>query len=131
MNTNIFANSKVRKVALGVAGLAFVGGVTAGPAITASFDEGARSMAPVAAVAAEKPSMETLVPDGVQGAQQSVDWNDEQVAALWSWCCYQNDWPMSQARAHPVWVHPWPPSRSWQEHFFHQSQSFTLFEEIK
>ena len=79
MNTNIFANSKVRKVALGVAGLAFVGGVTAGPAITASLDDTARSMAPVAAVAAEKPSMETLVPHGVQGAQQDVDWNAEQV----------------------------------------------------
>ena len=79
MNTNIFANGTVRKAALGIAGLAFVGGVTAGPAITASLDEGARSMAPVAAVAAEKPSMETLVPNGVQGAQRDVDWNAEQV----------------------------------------------------
>nr|MDT0657726.1 hypothetical protein [Micromonospora sp. DSM 115978] len=79
MNTNIFENSKVRKVALGVAGLAFVGGVTAGPAITASLDESARSMAPVAAVAAEKPDMAKLIPFGTQGAQQSVGWNEEQV----------------------------------------------------
>jgi hypothetical protein len=79
MNTTIFENSKVRKVALGVAGLAFVGGVTAGPAITASLDEGVRSMAPTAAMAAEKPDTAKLIPNGVQGAQQSVDWNDEQV----------------------------------------------------
>jgi hypothetical protein len=79
MNTNIFANSKVRRFVLGVAGVAFVGGVTAGPAVTASLDGTAGSMAPVAAVAAEKPSMEALVPHGVQGAQRSVDWNDEQV----------------------------------------------------
>ncbi|MDG4830973.1 hypothetical protein O7627_16895 [Solwaraspora sp. WMMD1047] len=79
MNTNIFENSKVRKVALGVAGLAFVGGVTAGPAVTAALDEGARSMAPVAAVAADKPDTAKLIPNGVQGAQQSVEWNDEQV----------------------------------------------------
>nr|MDT0657734.1 hypothetical protein [Micromonospora sp. DSM 115978] len=79
MNTTIFENSKVRKAALGVAGLAFVGGVTAGPAITASLDEGARSMAPVAAVAAEKPDAAKLTPNGVQGAQQDVDWSEEQV----------------------------------------------------
>jgi hypothetical protein len=79
MNTTIFENSKVRKVALGVAGLAFVGGVTAGPAITATLDEGVRSMAPTAAMAAEKPDTAKLIPNGVQGAQQSVDWNDEQV----------------------------------------------------
>jgi hypothetical protein len=79
MNTNIFENSKVRKVALGVAGLAFVGGVTAGPAVTAALDEGARSMAPTAAVAADKPDSAKLIPNGTQGAQQSVDWNEEQV----------------------------------------------------
>ena len=80
MNTNIFENSKIRKVALGIAGLAFVGGVTVGPAITASLDDTARSMAPVAALAAEKPEMAKLVPHGVQGAQQDVDWNAEQKA---------------------------------------------------
>jgi hypothetical protein len=80
MNTTIFENSKVRKVALGVAGLAFVGGVTAGPAVTAALDEGARSMAPTAAVAADKPDTAKLVPNGVQGAQQDVEWNAEQVA---------------------------------------------------
>ena len=80
MNTNIFENSKLRKAALGVAGLAFVGGVTAGPAVTAALDEGARSMAPTAAVAAEKPDTSKLIPGGVQGAQQDVDWNDEQIA---------------------------------------------------
>jgi hypothetical protein len=80
MNTTIFENSKVRKVALGVAGLAFVGGVTAGPAVTAALDEGARSMAPTAAVAADKPDTAKLMPNGVQGAQQDVEWNAEQVA---------------------------------------------------
>jgi hypothetical protein len=30
--------------------------------------------------AAEKPSMETLIPHGTQGPQQVVDWNDQQVA---------------------------------------------------
>nr|MDT0657721.1 hypothetical protein [Micromonospora sp. DSM 115978] len=79
MNTNIFENSKVRKVALGVAGLAFVGGVTAGPAITASLDESARPMSPVASVTEQKPDVAKLTPNGVQGAQQSVDWSEEQV----------------------------------------------------
>nr|MDT0657731.1 hypothetical protein [Micromonospora sp. DSM 115978] len=79
MNTNIFENSKVRKVALGVAGLAFVGGVTAGPAITASLDETATPMTSVASVTAEKPDVAKLTPHGVQGAQQSVDWSEEQV----------------------------------------------------
>jgi hypothetical protein len=75
--TTFFQNSKVRKAALGIAGVAFVGGVTAGPAITASLDDTARTSAPVAA-AAEKPSTQTLIPHGTQGAQQDVAWTDEQ-----------------------------------------------------
>ena len=79
--TTFFENSTVRKAALGIAGVAFVGGVTAGPAITASLDESG-SAAPVAVsqtVAAEKPDMDKLIPHGTQGAQQSTEWNAEQV----------------------------------------------------
>ncbi|MDT0527810.1 hypothetical protein RM555_02260 [Micromonospora sp. DSM 115977] len=74
-------NTILRKSVLGVAGLAFAGGVFAGPA-TAHAAPSVQSAAPVTAVAvaADKPDMGKLVPHGVQGAQSRVDLSDEQVA---------------------------------------------------
>ncbi|MGC4791156.1 hypothetical protein ACLQ22_25405, partial [Micromonospora sp. DT178] len=67
-------NMILRKSVLGVAGLAFAGGVFAGPA-TAQAAPSVQSAAPIAAVAvaADKPDMGVLVPHGVQGAQSRID----------------------------------------------------------
>ncbi|MEU5550986.1 hypothetical protein ABZ738_14560 [Micromonospora sp. NPDC047793] len=70
-------NSKLlRKSVLGVAGLAFAGGVFAGPI-------GQVDAAPVTgslvAVQADKPDSGRLIPHGVQGAQSRIDLDDEQV----------------------------------------------------
>jgi hypothetical protein len=70
-------NSMLRKSILGVAGLAFTGGVFAGP-IAAHAAEPVHA-AP-AAVQAAKPDMGKLVPHGVQGAQSKIDLNGEQIA---------------------------------------------------
>ncbi|MFG3686838.1 hypothetical protein [Micromonospora sp. NPDC047740] len=73
-------NSMLRKSVLGVAGLAFTGGVFAGP-IAAHADAPATAVGkPVAAVQADKPDMGKLVPHGVQGAQSKITLNDEQTA---------------------------------------------------
>ncbi|RLK22700.1 hypothetical protein DER29_0539 [Micromonospora sp. M71_S20] len=74
-------NTILRKSVLGVAGLAFAGGVFAGPA-TAQAAPSVQSAAPITAVAvaADKPDMGVLVPHGVQGAQSRIDLSDEQVA---------------------------------------------------
>ncbi|MEU7996335.1 hypothetical protein AB0B83_13500 [Micromonospora sp. NPDC049060] len=73
-------NTIMRKSVLGVAGLAFAGGVFAGPA-TAHAAPSVEST-PVAVVQADKPSVDKakLIPHGVQGAQSHVDLSDEQVA---------------------------------------------------
>ncbi|MEU5725276.1 hypothetical protein [Micromonospora sp. NPDC047738] len=71
-------NSMLRKSILGVAGLAFTGGVFAGP-IAAHAAEPVHAN-PVAAVQADKPDMGKLVPHGVQGAQSKITLNDEQTA---------------------------------------------------
>ncbi|MEU3458125.1 hypothetical protein ABZ671_31745, partial [Micromonospora sp. NPDC006766] len=63
-------NSMLRKSILGVAGLAFTGGVFAGP-IAAHAAEPVQA-APVAAVQAGKPA--------VQGAQSKITLNGEQIA---------------------------------------------------
>ncbi|MGC4792447.1 hypothetical protein ACLQ22_32105, partial [Micromonospora sp. DT178] len=68
-----------RKSVLGVAGLAFAGGVFAGPA-TAQAAPSVESMPVAVAVQADKPDMGVLVPHGVQGAQSRIDLSDEQVA---------------------------------------------------
>ncbi|SCL72967.1 hypothetical protein GA0070606_6386 [Micromonospora citrea] len=73
-------NTIMRKSVLGIAGLAFAGGVFAGPAAAhaASPVEGT----PVTvAVQADKPGVDKgkLVPHGVQGAQSRIDLSDEQV----------------------------------------------------
>ncbi|MEU8264631.1 hypothetical protein AB0C02_28935, partial [Micromonospora sp. NPDC048999] len=73
-------NSMLRKSILGVAGLAFTGGVFAGP-IAAHAAEPVHA-APVAAVQAAKPAVDMgkLIPHGVQGAQSKIALNDEQTA---------------------------------------------------
>ncbi|MFE9200848.1 hypothetical protein [Micromonospora sp. NPDC007230] len=72
-------NTILRKSILGVAGLAFTGGVFAGP-IAAHADAPATAAKPVTAVQADKPDMGKLVPHGVQGAQSKITLNDEQTA---------------------------------------------------
>jgi hypothetical protein len=72
-------NSMLRKSVLGVAGLAFTGGVFAGP-IAAHADTGPVA-GKAAAVQADKPGvdMSKLIPHGVQGVQSKITLNDEQV----------------------------------------------------
>ncbi|MCW3819694.1 hypothetical protein ONA91_35185 [Micromonospora sp. DR5-3] len=72
-------NTMLRKTVLGVAGLAFTGGVFAGP-IAAHANAPVAAGKPVAAVQADKPDVGKLVPHGVQGAQSKITLNDEQVA---------------------------------------------------
>ncbi|WP_091633153.1 hypothetical protein [Micromonospora peucetia] len=76
-------NSIIRNSVLGIAGLAFAGGVAAGPLTdthTPTVDT-----TPVAAMAvqADKPAVDKakLIPHGVQGAQSRIDLSDEQVAS--------------------------------------------------
>ncbi|PZG09059.1 hypothetical protein C1I95_29420 [Micromonospora craterilacus] len=72
-------NSMLRKSVLGVAGLAFAGGVFAGP--IAHADAAAVTAGKsVAAVQADKPDTSKLIPNGVQGAQSRIDLNGEQTA---------------------------------------------------
>ncbi|MEU5549004.1 hypothetical protein ABZ738_04475 [Micromonospora sp. NPDC047793] len=71
-------NSKLlRKSVLGVAGLAFAGGVFAGPIMQADATPVTGSLV---AVQADKPDSGKLIPHGVQGAQSRIDLSDEQVA---------------------------------------------------
>ncbi len=72
-------NTIIRKSVLGVAGLAFVGGVFAGP-IAAHADAPAVDVKPVAVVQADKPDKGKLIPHGVRGAQSTIGLNGEQVA---------------------------------------------------
>ncbi|MET8834061.1 hypothetical protein ABZV78_09115 [Micromonospora sp. NPDC004540] len=71
-------NTMLRKSVLGIAGLAFAGGLAAGPlnhheaAPTAGLSE-------AAVVQADKPDAGKLIPHGVQGAQSRIDLSDEQV----------------------------------------------------
>ncbi|MFG2010333.1 hypothetical protein ACGFNF_14805 [Micromonospora sp. NPDC048868] len=73
-------NTIIRKSVLGIAGLAFAGGVFAGPA-TAHAAPSVESTPVAVAVQADKPSVDEgkLIPHGVQGAQSHVDLSDEQV----------------------------------------------------
>ncbi|RZU74296.1 hypothetical protein EV384_4294 [Micromonospora kangleipakensis] len=70
-------NTIIRKSVLGVAGLAFAGGVFAGP-IAAHADTGPVTGKPVA-VQADKPDSGKLIPHGVQGKQSHISLNDEQT----------------------------------------------------
>ncbi|MEW2328875.1 hypothetical protein AB0880_13815 [Micromonospora chersina] len=69
-------NTMLRKSVLGIAGLAFTGGIFAGP-VAAHADaapvQGTKSVA--VSVQGDK-----LIPHGVQGAQSKIDLNDEQLA---------------------------------------------------
>jgi hypothetical protein len=73
-------NTMLRKTVLGVAGLAFTGGVFAGP-IAAHAAEPVHATPTAAVVQADKPGVDKakLIPHGVQGAQSKIDLNDEQV----------------------------------------------------
>ncbi|MFC8616440.1 hypothetical protein ACFT9M_08500 [Micromonospora purpureochromogenes] len=75
MNTTI-----LRKSVLGIAGLAFAGGVFAGP-VTEAHAAPAMDAKPVAVVQADKPSVDKskLIPHGVQGKQSRIDVGDEQT----------------------------------------------------
>ncbi|MGW3897737.1 hypothetical protein ACWD6L_21375 [Micromonospora profundi] len=74
-------NTIIRKSMLSVAGLAFAGGVFAGPIAghndTATAAVGVK---PVAVVQADKPDTGKLIPHGTQGAQSRIALNDEQTA---------------------------------------------------
>ncbi|WP_229401733.1 hypothetical protein [Micromonospora okii] len=77
-------NTMLRKSVLGIAGLAFAGGLAAGPL---NHDTTAPAAAvdarPVAvAVQADKPAVDMgkLIPHGVQGEQSRIELNDEQTA---------------------------------------------------
>ena len=74
-------NTMMRKSVLGVAGLAFTGGVFAGP-IAAHADTGPVAGKAAVAVQADKPGVDMgkLVPHGVQGAQSKITLNGEQTA---------------------------------------------------
>ncbi|PWU47468.1 hypothetical protein DLJ46_14535, partial [Micromonospora globispora] len=65
---------------LGVAGLAFAGGVFAGP-MTAHAAPAVDAKPLAVAVQADKPGVDAgkLIPHGVQGAQSTITLNDEQV----------------------------------------------------
>ncbi|WP_442792174.1 hypothetical protein [Micromonospora sp. NBC_01796] len=74
--------SFVRKTALGVASLAFVGGAVAGPVghvFASPAEHTAPAMTTVAQVTADKPAMDKLVPHGTQGAQSSIKLDKEQT----------------------------------------------------
>ncbi|MEU8375630.1 hypothetical protein AB0C22_21220 [Micromonospora sp. NPDC048894] len=74
MNTTI-----LRKTALGIAGLAFTGGILAGPATHAHAATDTRPAATT--VQADKPTVDKtkLIPHGVQGDQSRIDLGDEQT----------------------------------------------------
>jgi hypothetical protein len=77
MNTNL-----LRKSVLGVAGLAFAGGVVAGPMTAVAHANPAEGKPVAVAVQADKPGVDKakLIPHGTQGSQSHIDLSDEQVA---------------------------------------------------
>ncbi|MBQ1047029.1 hypothetical protein KBX50_00855 [Micromonospora sp. C51] len=72
-------NTMLRKSVLGVAGLAFTGGLFAGP-VAAHADVTPVKTVPVAAVPADKPDMGKLLPHGAPANQSTIELNDEQIA---------------------------------------------------
>ncbi|MGW3898272.1 hypothetical protein ACWD6L_24085, partial [Micromonospora profundi] len=73
-------NTIIRKSMLSVAGLAFAGGVFAGPIAGHNAADAAVGVKPVAVVQADKPDTGKLIPHGTQGAQSRIALNDEQTA---------------------------------------------------
>ncbi|MGK5523014.1 hypothetical protein ACSNN9_27160, partial [Micromonospora sp. URMC 107] len=72
-------NTILRNSVLGIAGLAFAGGVAAGPMTDTTHTPSVDATAVAVAVQADKPDMGKLVPHGVQGAQSRIELSDEQV----------------------------------------------------
>ncbi|MFJ6151238.1 hypothetical protein [Micromonospora profundi] len=72
-------NTIIRKSMLSVAGLAFAGGVFAGP-IAAHAATPVDGKPVAVAVQADKPDTGKLIPHGTQGAQSRIALNDEQTA---------------------------------------------------
>ena len=72
-------NTIMRKSVLGIAGIAFAGGIFAGPATATAAP--AIESTPVAVVQADKKiDKAELIPHGVQGKQSRITLNDEQTA---------------------------------------------------
>ncbi|MFJ8831331.1 hypothetical protein [Micromonospora aurantiaca] len=67
-------NTILRKSVLGIAGLAFTGGVFAGPVAAHAADTTAHTKPVAVTVQGDK-----LIPHGVQGEQSRIDLNDEQT----------------------------------------------------
>ncbi|MFC0004425.1 hypothetical protein [Micromonospora siamensis] len=72
-------NTILTKSVLGIAGLAFAGGMAAGPLNHADTTPTTAALTPVAVVQADKPDAGKLIPHGVQGTQSRIDLNDEQT----------------------------------------------------
>ncbi|MGC4868991.1 hypothetical protein ACLQ3B_26525 [Micromonospora sp. DT53] len=70
-------NTIMRKSMLSVAGLAFAGGVFAGPIAHVANPVDAKPVA--VAVQADKPDTSKLIPHGTQGDQSHISLNDEQT----------------------------------------------------
>ncbi|WFE57731.1 hypothetical protein [Micromonospora sp. WMMD712] len=75
MNTTI-----LRKSVLGIAGLAFAGGLAAGPLNHITTDTGTGEARPVATTQSSGVDAGKLIPHGVQGAQSRIDLDPEQTA---------------------------------------------------
>ena len=73
-------NTIFRKSMLSVAGLAFAGGVFAGPIAAHNTTDAAVDAKSVGVVQADKPDTAKLIPHGTQGAQSHIALNDEQTA---------------------------------------------------
>ncbi|NBE80457.1 hypothetical protein [Micromonospora rubida] len=75
-------NTIMRKSVLGIAGLAFAGGVFAGPATAHATPTESATPTTAVAVQADKPGVDKgkLIPHGVQGEQSSIDLGDEETA---------------------------------------------------
>ncbi|MGC4829225.1 hypothetical protein [Micromonospora arida] len=71
-------NTIMRKSVLSVAGLAFAGGVFAGPIAHVANPVDGKPVA--VAVQADKPDTSKLIPHGTQGEQSRISLNDEQSA---------------------------------------------------
>ncbi|MEV0810993.1 hypothetical protein AB0I41_32410, partial [Micromonospora sp. NPDC050200] len=79
-------NTIMRKSVLGIAGLAFAGGLAAGPLNHGTTTDTVDTRPVAAAVQAEKPAVDKpgvdkakLIPHGVQGKQSHIDLGDEQT----------------------------------------------------
>ncbi|WP_346122860.1 hypothetical protein, partial [Micromonospora coerulea] len=73
-------NTIMRKSVLGIAGLAFAGGLAAGPLNHGTAAPAVDAKPVAVAVQADKPDASKLIPHGVQGAQSKITLNDEQTA---------------------------------------------------